>query len=112
LFPLVDSERRVSGVITRKQSRALTQSAAPETTLGHLVRDPVVARPDEPLRIVVFRMAETGLTRMPVIESDGGKLVGMISLEDMLLARVRNLTKNATGNGFWNCASHFAPSVK
>jgi len=93
LFPVVDSERRVSGVITRKQLRALAQSAAPEASLGSIVRDPVTANPDEPLRVVVFRMAETGLTRMPVIESDSGKLVGMVSLEDLLLARVRKLTE-------------------
>jgi chloride channel protein, CIC family len=93
LFPVVDDDGRVNGVITRKQLRALTQSAAPGQSLGDLVRDPVVAHPDEPLRVVVFRMAETGLTRMPVIESESGKLVGMISLDDMLLARVRNLTE-------------------
>jgi CIC family chloride channel protein len=93
LFPVVDGERRVSGVITRKQLRALTQSALPEASLGHLVRDPVAANPDEPLRVVVFRMAETGLTRMPVIDNESGKLVGMISLDDLLLARVRNLTE-------------------
>jgi chloride channel protein, CIC family len=93
LYPVVDGERRVSGVITRKQLRALTQSSAPETSLGHIVREPVVARPDEPLRVVVFRMAETGFTRMPVVENDNGKLVGMISLDDLLLARVRNLNE-------------------
>jgi H+/Cl- antiporter ClcA/predicted transcriptional regulator len=93
LFPVVDDDGRVNGVITRKQLRALTQSAGPGQSLGDLVRDPVVAHPDEPLRVVVFRMAETGLTRMPVIESEGGKLVGMISLDDMLLARVRNLAE-------------------
>jgi CBS domain-containing protein len=43
--------------------------------------------------MVVYRMAETGLTRMPVVESDGGKLVGMVSLEDLLMARVRNLNE-------------------
>ena len=93
LFPVVDDERRVNGVITRKQLRALTQSAAPGQSLGDLVRDPVVAHPAEPLRVVVFRMAETGLTRMPVVESESGKLVGMISLDDLLLARVRNLAE-------------------
>ena len=93
LYPVVDGERLVSGVITRKQLRALTQSSAPEASLGHIVREPVVARPDEPLRVVVFRMAETGLTRMPVVENDSGKLVGMISLDDLLLARVRNLNE-------------------
>jgi CIC family chloride channel protein len=93
LFPVVDAERRVSGVITRKHLRALTQSQAPEASLGQIVRDPVVAHPDEPLRVVVYRMAETGLTRMPVVDSDSGKLVGMISLDDLLLARVRNLNE-------------------
>ncbi len=91
MFPVVDSERRVGGVITRKALRALAQSEAAEASLGDIVRKPVVASPDEPLRVVVYRMAETGLTRMPVVEEESGKLVGMISLEDLLLARVRNL---------------------
>ena len=48
--------------------------------------------PDEPLRVVVYRMAETGLTRLPVIDDEKSrKLVGIISLEDLLHARVRNL---------------------
>ncbi len=57
------------------------------------MRDPVVAHPDEPLRMVVYRMAETGLTRMPVVDSESGKLVGMVSLDDLLQARVRNLNE-------------------
>jgi CBS domain-containing protein len=49
-----------------------------------------VAYADEPLRAVVYRMAETGLTRFPVV-SNSGELLGMISLEDLLQARTRNL---------------------
>ena len=93
LFPVVDEDRRVRGVITRRDLRALTQKATPEASLGEALREPVVAHPDEPLRIVVYRMAETGLTRMPVVERDSGKLAGMVSLEDLLLARVRNLNE-------------------
>jgi CBS domain-containing protein len=51
----------------------------------------VVAHSDEPLRAVVLRMAETGLTRFPVVDRDNGQLAGMISLDDLLLARVRYL---------------------
>ena len=35
-------------------------------------------------------MAETGLTRFPVVDRDNRQLLGMISLDDLLLARVRN----------------------
>jgi chloride channel protein, CIC family len=52
----------------------------------------VVAFADEPLRAVVYRMAETGATRMPVVSADdGGKVIGMVSLDDLLRARSRNL---------------------
>lgn len=37
-------------------------------------------------------MAETGLTRLPVVERDGSRrLVGMVALEDLLKARTHNL---------------------
>ena len=93
LYPVVDDEKRVKGVITRKQLRELTGSAVSTLSLNDVVVDPVVAHPDEPLRIVVSRMAETGFTRLPVIEGESRKLVGMISLHDLLLARVRNLNE-------------------
>ena len=52
----------------------------------------VVAFQDEPLRLVVNRMAETGLTRFPVLDSpDDRRLLGMISLEDLLKARAKHL---------------------
>ena len=93
LFPVVDHEKRIKGVITRKQLLALADSASPATSLGDVLREPVVAYPDEPLRLVVYRMAETGLTRLPVVDRDTGQMAGMISLHDLLMARVRNLNE-------------------
>jgi chloride channel protein, CIC family len=90
LFPVVDSERRIKGVITRKQILQMIESGS-HAGIDELLREPVLARPDEPLRLVAARMAETGLTRFPVVES--GKMVGMISLQDLLHARVRNLNE-------------------
>jgi CBS domain-containing protein len=53
---------------------------------------PTVAYPDEPLRLIVHRMAETGLTRFPVVERGPiPTLVGMIALDDLLKARALNL---------------------
>ncbi|MCU1261021.1 MAG: domain containing protein, partial [Bryobacterales bacterium] len=93
LYPVVDRERRLKGVVTRKQLRELTESSVVGAFLADVLREPVVAHPDEPLRVVVFRMAETGLTRLPVVNGDNGQLAGMISLHDLLLARVRNLNE-------------------
>jgi CBS domain-containing protein len=92
LYPVVDDDRRLKGVITRKHLRELTLSPASSFSLGDVLRDPVVARPNEPLRVVVSRMAETGFTRLPVIDGTG-ELVGMVSLHDLLMARVRNLNE-------------------
>jgi len=91
LYPVVDSERRLKGVITRKKIRHLIDSGPSEAFVTEVLRDPVVAGPEEPLRFVVSRMAETGLTRMPVVEGD--RLVGMVSLTDLLKARVRSLNE-------------------
>ena len=52
----------------------------------------VTAFPDEPLRLIVYRMAETGLTRMPVVaRGRPATVVGLISLADLLRARTRDL---------------------
>jgi CBS domain-containing protein len=91
LFPVIDRDGKVKGVVTRSALRKLTSEGSPESSLGDEAKQPVVAHPDEPLRMVVFRMAETGLTRMPVISRETKKLEGMISLEDLLTARVRRL---------------------
>jgi len=91
LYPVVDRERRVKGVITRNELRKLTESPTAEASLADVLREPVVAYPDQSLRTAVLRMAETGLTGFPVVDRDNWQLLGMISLDDLLLARVRNL---------------------
>ena len=51
----------------------------------------IVAYADEPLRIVAYRMAETGVTRLPVISRQNGERLGVIELSDLLTARTRIL---------------------
>jgi len=51
-----------------------------------------VAFPDEPLRVVVYRMAATGRTRLPVVDrADPFRVLGVVTLADLLHARTRNL---------------------
>jgi H+/Cl- antiporter ClcA/CBS domain-containing protein len=93
LYPVVDDEKRMAGVVTRRALQQLIQEPWPghKKSLAEVANaDPVVAYSDEPLRVVVYRMAETGLTRFPVVAPDDPrKLVGMVSLYDLLQARTR-----------------------
>jgi CBS domain-containing protein len=52
---------------------------------------PSVAYADEPLRMIVYRMADTGVTRFPVLDRHLGVVVGAIDLGDLLKARALNL---------------------
>jgi CBS domain-containing protein len=76
-----------------EQALSATGAGAGDRPLADLVRrDPIVAYPEEPLRAVVNRMAQSGRTRMPVIQRGGVvRLAGMISLRDLLRARARSL---------------------
>ena len=51
----------------------------------------IVVYADEPLRVVAYRMAETGVTRLPVISRQNGERIGVIELSDLLTARSRIL---------------------
>jgi CBS domain-containing protein len=99
LYPIVDGDGGVHGVVTRGDlHRALPEGvqgadaglSAPAIT--ELIKaNPVVAYPDEPLRVIVNRMAETGLTQFPVIDrTEQRRLLGLVSLRDLLHARERN----------------------
>ena len=95
LLPVVDIERKLVGVVTRGDIRArIEQSgdAVLQLRLGELVRTSMVeTNPDEILRVVVYRMAEKSVTRMPVVERSSREFLGLISLDDLLKARARHL---------------------
>jgi chloride channel protein, CIC family len=92
LYPVVNRDRELVGVLPRGELHQFLQSANGQELKDVIRRNAKVAYPDEPLRVVVYRMAETGLTRFPVVERNGSrKLVGMISLDDLLKARTQTL---------------------
>jgi CIC family chloride channel protein len=95
LLPVVNSRGELAGVLTRGDLRERMEQegeAAMKRLLGEIARaNAVEAHPDEPLRVVVHRMAEKGLTRMPVVERATGKFLGLVSLNDLLKARTRHL---------------------
>ena len=95
LFPVVDGERHLLGVVTRVDLQRVVETGpgnAGSELLKIIRATPTVAHPDEPLRIIVHRMAHTGLTHFPVVSrGNGQQLVGLIALDDLLRARQLNL---------------------
>ncbi|MFL6299362.1 MAG: chloride channel protein [Terriglobales bacterium] len=111
LYPVVGEDHALMGVLTRREVQELltkySNATAASVSLSEVVHpDPVLAYADEPLRALAQRMADTGITRFPVVErredrrkhvrpklgaGGHGKLVGMIGLVDLLKGRVQNL---------------------
>jgi H+/Cl- antiporter ClcA/CBS domain-containing protein len=94
LYPVVDSDEKLIGVVARGD---ITNWAEKHPNDDVPIRDlarlnPVRTYTDEPLSIAANRMAETGLTRLPVVDrKDATKLAGMLSLNELLTARARCL---------------------
>ena len=93
VYPVIDESQCLLGVMTRHDLQRVLPALPSHEHHGirladMLAKEPVVAYPDEPLRLVVNRMAATGLTRFPVVKQDGRReLVGLIGLQDLLKAR-------------------------
>ena len=96
LYPVADADGHLLGVVTQSDLQRYVQEQSVKDSDSPLVAvarpDPVLAYPDEPLTAVVERMASTGLTEFPVVERHNPrKLLGLVSLDDLLQARVRRL---------------------
>lgn len=93
LLPVIDSGGQLVGVLTRGNIRNLPgRDENDSRTLREVARQEMsAAYPDEPLRAVVYRMAESGFTRMPVVERESDRFLGLVSLGDLLKARARHL---------------------
>jgi CIC family chloride channel protein len=99
LLPVVNTEGQLVGVVTRGDlTRRVEQvgDTALEWPISDLVRmSAAEAYPDEPLRVVVYRMVEKSCTRMPVVERSTRKFLGLVSLNDLLKARSWHLEEES-----------------
>ena len=96
MYPVVDEQDQFVGIVTRRDLRRAIQEEVKHPTnrrLSDITKyEPTVAYADEPLRLIVERMAATSLTRFPVVDrNDPRRLVGSISLNNLLAARVMQL---------------------
>lgn len=97
LYPVLDTDRRLLGVLALSDIRALsdlgaTDHAGRSLTAGDVARAPLVAKPYETLREVADRMLATGHTVLPVVDgADPSRLVGLVNQFDLLKAHQRLL---------------------
>ncbi len=85
-YPVVDPQRGLLGVITRQEIARLSERD-PEggRKLSELMTDePVVAFPDESCQSVAIRCAVEKLERIPVVDADRRRLLGMVTRYDLL----------------------------
>jgi H+/Cl- antiporter ClcA len=93
LFPVLDSDDHLTGVVTRSALEAAAGQRAGQLA-GDLVRDAVTVHSDDTLRHVANVFADHGINRAPVTDrSTPSTVVGMISLTDLLHARLHDLTE-------------------
>jgi CBS domain-containing protein len=87
---VVDAEQCLVGIVTDRdivvRGCASSRPLAEQTAADVMTTDVVCARPDDKLARVVDRMAARGVRRLPVTDpahKRGGKIVGIVSLDDV-----------------------------
>jgi CIC family chloride channel protein len=99
VFPILDEDECLLAVISRGDLlKVLEQGHSRREILSSVASVyPTVAFADESLRAIVYRMSESGFTRLPVVDrADKKRLIGIVSLADLLRARGRNLEEERT----------------
>ncbi|MDE1162596.1 MAG: chloride channel protein [Acidobacteriaceae bacterium] len=87
IFPLVDTEGKLCGVLTRSQMLHAANAGDPQAPLLQFGQtEAQVISPFHTLKACAAAMASSKLTAYPVVSSDG-KLLGVMTIDDLLKGR-------------------------
>ena len=92
-YPVVDVNERLLGVVSRTDAlRWQGDPGLARSTLADTISDAAlpVAYPDTPSGVVADLIIETGIGRIPIIDRETHKVVGILSRQDLLKARSAN----------------------
>jgi CBS domain-containing protein len=90
--------RRLAGIVTERDLvSAIADGADPATTwvADYMTDRPTTADPEEDVHAAARRMSELGVRHLPVV--DGGHLVGVLSMRDLLIPAAPALSSPARG---------------
>ncbi len=108
-YPVVDEQGVVVGKVTRADSLAWTVGEEDTSrTLADVLadRELLVGYPDELASKLADSMAVAGIGRVPIVDRDTGRLVGLIGRKDLLRLRALRLSDEQERTAF------FRPSDK
>jgi len=110
LFPLVDTEGRMTGTLTRAQLIAAARKEDLSVPLAvDANRNPKTVSPVTTLRACAMSMAESKLTSYPVVSADG-KLLGVLTITDLLKGRSEEAHRESDRERVLRLRWPFSPS--
>jgi CIC family chloride channel protein len=92
LFPVVDQDGSLSGVISQNMLTDAASHGGGQVLRSVMHLDPVCAHANDTLRQAAMVMAQTGVTRLVVTDRNNPtQPIGVVSLQQLLTGRVRDL---------------------
>ena len=88
-YPVVDEEGRLLGLVSRTDALRWQVEMKTEGQLGDLLSDAstLVAYPDTPCGAVADMMVDAGTGRVPIVDPQTRRVVGILSRQDLLKVR-------------------------
>jgi chloride channel protein, CIC family len=95
-YPVVDEAGWVVALASRSDALAFVKDPQhAEVTLREALgsREMVIGTPEEPLSRLVERMVQDDSGRAPIVDPETGRLVGLVSRQDLLRVRARQVSE-------------------
>jgi CBS domain-containing protein len=90
-YPVIDGQGRLLGLVSRTDALGWKVARRSEGRLGDSLSDASTrfAYPETPCGEIADMMVETGIGRVPIVDHANGRVVGLISRQDLLKVRTR-----------------------
>ncbi len=91
-YPVVDSRGRLLGLVSRTDALNWQVNDTRDGTLAEALSDAATqyAYPETPTGEVADMMVESGVGRIPIVDPESRRVVGIISRQDLLKVRIRH----------------------